>query len=70
MVRIGGRSSAVLRSPRGSPLGHLNILGTDFCYTNDVIKVENYVNHRVQLFFSTLDTQDAVFEFCDERVGE
>ena len=67
---IGGRSTAVFRSPQNSQLSHLNILGPDFCNTNDVIKVENYVNRRVQLFFSALDNQDPVFEFCDQRGDE
>ncbi|PUU73959.1 hypothetical protein B9Z19DRAFT_1068577 [Tuber borchii] len=34
------------------------------------LKIENYLNRRVELFFSALDNQDSVFELGDERAGE
>ncbi|PUU74192.1 hypothetical protein B9Z19DRAFT_1159715 [Tuber borchii] len=62
MVTIAGQPSPVFRAPQDSPISNINVLGTDFLDMNNVKKVENYGTDRVQLFFSELDEQDAVFD--------
>ncbi|PUU73965.1 hypothetical protein B9Z19DRAFT_1134107 [Tuber borchii] len=61
-ITIAGRPYPVCRAPQDSPISNINVLGTGFFMMNGVKKVENYATGRVQLFFSELDNQDAVFE--------
>ena len=50
-VKIAGRGQTAHVPQSTSHFSEVNILGTDFLFTHKIIKVEDYVNRRVNLFF-------------------